>query len=87
MSDAKPEPYRSRTVLVCTAAGCRSTYTYLGGTPRVMHNVADLERDRVLALQAAAEWGWTLDPATNDRSDRCPQHPHDEDDVDHGQGF
>jgi hypothetical protein len=85
-----PEPYRSRTTLVCQAAGCRSTYTYLGGEPRVRHSVADLERDRVLALQRAAEWGWHVDLEAFDRSERCPQHPREDDvddEPDHGQGY
>lgn len=92
MSTTAPEPYRSRTVLVCQAGGCEVTYTYLGGEPRVRHSVADLERDRVLAMQAAAEWGWHVDLEARGRTERCPRHPFDEDeldegDTDHGQGY
>lgn len=89
---ATPEAYHSRTVLVCQAPGCRVTYTYLGGEPRVRHSVADLERDRVLALQRAAEWGWHVDLEAFDRSERCPRHPLEDDELDdgepdHGQGY
>lgn len=79
-------PTRTRVTLKCSAPGCGITYTYVGGTPRLKHEQADVERDAAAARDAAHEWGWTTSGGGEDSADYCPRHTED-DDVDHGQGY